>query len=636
MGAFARAGRGAHPGVTHGHFMWRRGDAVDVVSQGGPFRRRQGRQWWIYLWGSASALLTVLLVADVGLILDLVHSFHEGGRSLDRWSFAAWLGLSDQPWGWLDRYEYCLLALLAALLILATAESLMLLVYFRLGELAAWDAVGRLQIGVYEQVRRLGVPDWFEREGRQSEQQVLANCQIVREGLAAWWACTPRSFVVVALLLALAAYVDFFLSLLTILLALFVWRLFQRLQARADAAHRNARARLATRQEAALDAFRTARIVEGLTAAPASDEPFTAAFERYRRDTRQGITTRVAVRPWLLWLLGLGAALLLLVVGLSPRPTSTGLGVLALTLARLALPVLRLRRALPIVARANEAAERVFAYLDRTPGVGQIAGALEIGHVAREIRWEGVGIADHAGRPLLADLSFAIPAGSQTAVVASDCHTPLTVAGLFLRYQDPGTGRILVDGTDLRSLTIRSLRQQIAFVAADGMLFTGSIADNIRVHRAGLEQDQIDDAARLCQVLEAIKDFPDGFATTVGPGGTNVAASVAFRIGLARAAIGNPSVLIVQEPQVADDETEAPLIDAALQQLRSGRTLIVVPSRLATLRAAERVFLIHQGRLHAEGPHTELLQANALYRHLNYVLFTPFREVMPCGPNDAR
>jgi ABC-type multidrug transport system fused ATPase/permease subunit len=265
--------------------------------------------------------------------------------------------------------------------------------------------------------------------------------------------------------------------------------------------------------------------------------------------------------------------------------------------------------------------------------VGQIAGALEIGPLASELRWEGVGIADHAGRPLLTDLSFSIPGGSQTAILASDCHTPLTVVGLFLRYRDPGTGRILFDGTDLRSLTIRSLRQQIAFAAADGMLFTGTIADNIRGQRAGLSQDQIEDTARLCQVLEAIKDLPDGFATTVGPGGTSVAASVAFRIGLARAAIGNPSLLIVQEPPATADENEAQTLDAAWHPLRGGRTLIVVPSRLATLRAVDRIVLIHQGRLHGEGAHTELLHANALYRHLNYVLFTPFREITPCGPN---
>jgi ABC-type multidrug transport system fused ATPase/permease subunit len=268
--------------------------------------------------------------------------------------------------------------------------------------------------------------------------------------------------------------------------------------------------------------------------------------------------------------------------------------------------------------------------------VGQIAGALSLPGLAREIRWEGVCIADHAGRSLLADLSLSIPAGSKTALVASDCHAPLTMVGLFLRHKDPGAGRILVDGTDVRSVTLRSLREQIAFTAADGMLFSGTIAENIRCGRSGLTPDQIDDAAHRCEVYEAIKSLPEAFATAVGPGGTNVPASLAFRIGLARATIGNPSVLIVREPPEPLEEKEAQVIDAALQHVRTGRTLVIIPSRLATLRAADRVFLIHQGRLQAEGTHTELLQANALYRHLNYVLFTPFRDVMPCGSNDGR
>lgn len=600
------------------------------------FGGTQRRRWWIYALGFVSALFTVLVVADIGLVLDLVHGIRGAEVTPDTWRFAAWIGLPDTSWGWLDRYETCLLGLLVALLILATAESLLLLVLYRAGELAAWDAVAQLQIAVYEQVRRLGVPDWFEREGRQAEQRVLADCLLIREGLAACWTTVPRSVSAIVLLLALAAYVDFFLSLLAILLVLFMWRLYQRLQTQSDAANRNAQGQLTAREHAVLNAFRTARIVEGVTVAATDDESFAAAFDRYRRDTRHGLTARVALGPWLLWLLGMGAALLLLVVGLSPRPIPTGLGVLAVTLARLALPILRLRHAIQTVGQADEAAGEVFAYLDRTPGVGQITGALALPGLDHEIRWEGVSIADHAGRPLLADLSLSIPAGSQTALVASDCHAPLTMVGLFLRHKDPGAGRILADGTDLRSVTLRSLREQLAFAAADGMLFSGTIADNIRCGRAGLTQDQIDDTARRCEVYGAIKDLPEAFATAVGPGGTNLPAATAFRIGLARAMIVDPSVVIVQEPPEPADEKEAQAIDVALQQVRTGRTLIVIPSRLATLRAADHVFLIHQGRLHAEGTHTELLQADALYRHLNYVLFTPFRDVMPCGPNDVR
>ena len=600
------------------------------------FSGSQGQHWWGYGLAFVSAVCTVLVVANVGLILDLIHSIRGSGETTAEWTLAGWLGLPEGSRGWLDRYENCLLALLGSLLVLATVEPLLLLVLRRSSQLAAWDAVARLQIAVYEQVRRLGVPDWFEREGRQAEQRVLADCLTVREGLAAFWSTVPRSVSAAVLLLGVAAYLDFFLSLLAILLVLFIGRLYQKMQARTDAANRNAQAQLATRQQAVLDAFRTARILEGVTTAASDDESFMLAFDRYRRDTRHEATLRVALEPWLLWLLGMGVVLLLLVVGLSPRSAPTGMTVLALTLARLAMPVIRLRQGIDKVQRADEAAENVFAFLDRSPGVEQIAGAFSPGRVNREIRWEGVGVAGHAGIPLLTDLSLSIAAGSQTAIVASDCHTPLTMVGLFLRYRDPAAGRILLDGTDLRSLALRSLREQVAFAAADGMLFSGTIADNIRCGRAEYTQDRVDDAARQCEVFEAVKSLPEAFATFVGPAGTCIPATTAFRLGLARATVGNPSVLIVQEPPETTDEGETRAIHEALQRVRADRTLIVIPARLAMLRAMERIFLIHQGRLHAEGTHTELLQGNALYRHLNYILFTPFRDVLPCGPNNAR
>lgn len=599
------------------------------------FRGSRRRGWWTCGLAFVSAVCTVLLVADVGLILDLIHRSPGEGLAAGSWTFAAWLGWPDASWGWLDRYEYCLLSLLAILLILATVEALLLLLLRRTGELAAWNAVAQLQIAVYEQVRRLGVPDWFEREGRQVEQRILADCLTVREGLAAYWTTVPRSLFAVVLLVALAAYVDFFLSLLAILLLLFIWRLYQKIQVRADAAKRNAQSQLATRQQAVLDAFRTARIVEGVTAAECNNQAFTAAFDRYRRDTRYAVIAHVAQGPWLVWLLGMGAALLLLVVGLSSRDVPLGLAVLALALVRLSLPVLRLQDALQTLRRAEEAAGEVFDFLDRTPSVGQIAGALAIGRVTREVRWEGVAVAGHAGKPLLTNLSFDIPAGSLTAIVASDCHTPLTMVGLLLRHQDPTAGRILLDGTDLRSLTLRSLREQMAFAAADGMLFSATIVDNIRCGRVGHTQDQIDEAARQCAVLETIKSLPEGFATLVGPGGMNLPVSTAFRLGLARAMLGDPSVVIVQEPPETADEEELRAVDAALQRIRAERTLILIPSRLAALRAVERVYLIHQGQLQAEGTHTELLHAEALYRHLNYLLFTPFRDVSPCGANNT-
>ena len=230
---------------------------------GGPPRR-----WAIYAVGCLSALLTVLLVADAGLVLDLVHSPYGDGPALESGRFAAWLGLPEPVRGGLGRYEYCLLALLAGLLLLVTAESLLLLVYFWLGERAAWDAVARLQIGVYEQVRRLGVPDWFEREGPQAEQQALANCLVVRDGLAAWWTtrAAQRSC------RRAAVHLGGLRRLLSVAAddpaGAFRVAFVSASGSAADLAHRNARSQLSARQQAVLDAFRTARIVEGADGHP--------------------------------------------------------------------------------------------------------------------------------------------------------------------------------------------------------------------------------------------------------------------------------------------------------------------------------------------------------------------------------
>jgi ABC-type multidrug transport system fused ATPase/permease subunit len=171
--------------------------------------------------------------------------------------------------------------------------------------------------------------------------------------------------------------------------------------------------------------------------------------------------------------------------------------------------------------------------------------------------------------------------------------------------------------------------------AAHGALFTDTIEDNIRCGRGGFSAEDISAAAETCHVLDAIQNFPQGLLTTVGPGGRDLEDSISFRIGLARAVVGNPSLIIVEEPEAAESEEHAQTIDAAITQAREGRTMILLPKRLHTLRKADRIFLFHQGRLQAEGKHAELLKQNALYRHLNYVMFTPFRDVTPCEQNHA-
>jgi subfamily B ATP-binding cassette protein MsbA len=257
-----------------------------------------------------------------------------------------------------------------------------------------------------------------------------------------------------------------------------------------------------------------------------------------------------------------------------------------------------------------------------------MAGAADLGRIGSEFRWEHVTVGTEAGqgKPLLANASLNVPAKALIAFVGSDPRLAHTVAGLCLRHRDPDAGRLLVDGCDLRQLTLASVRRQIAFAPADGMLLTETVEDNIRCGRSSYTPSDIERAAELCYVSDFIRNLSQGFQTTIGPRGRLLDPSVAFRIGLARAVLGDPSLLLVEEPAEPPDEESGRAMDAALQQIRQNRTVIVFAARLSTLRASERVYLFHQGKLQAEASHAELLQQDALYRHLNYLLFNPFRD----------
>jgi ABC-type multidrug transport system fused ATPase/permease subunit len=579
--------------------------------------------------GCLSAVPTLLLVINLGLLVDLVHSRHATVSGPWFWTFARWLQEAGVAGPWMNRYDSWLLLLVSTSVILALVEWALLLLYFRQVQIAALDTSLHLLKAVYEQSRRVEAPAWFAGSPAAQEHRLVDVCGRLRDALTQWWSVAPRAGTLVGLLLLLALSINFFLALLVVLLAVFLWRIYQRIQVHTQARLERYRTLVRTRGMQLLQNFHAAQTIAGFGGQVPESRSTGAAIERYRQEAARAVTTTSSLRPWVLLLSALGIAILLLVVGLSPGGTLAGTLVLMLAIARAAPPTARLGRVLVRMDEYQSLADELFAYLDKTPSVGQMAGAAALPRITRDVRWENVSLAGDE-HPLLADVSLTVPAGQMAAFLSLDCGTPPALASLCLRYVDPEAGRILLDATDVRSVTLDSLRREVAVAAADGSLFTGTIEDNIRCGRAGYGGQQIERAAEICRVLDAVQNLPQALLTTVGPGGRDVAPSIAFRIGLARAVLGNPSLIIIEEPRGdLSDETIATL-EAAMGQARTGRTVILLPSRLASLRAADRIFLFHQGRLHAEGKHAELLKQNALYRHLNYVLFTPFRDVVPC------
>jgi ATP-binding cassette subfamily B protein len=189
----------------------------------------------------------------------------------------------------------------------------------------------------------------------------------------------------------------------------------------------------------------------------------------------------------------------------------------------------------------------------------------------------------------------------------------LALAGLLVRFYDPAKGRILFDGQDIRNVALETIRKQAILVWRDSLLFAGSIAANIACGDARLSAHQIREAASCARATHFIQELPAGIETRVGLGGVSLREDQAFRIALARGLLREPSLLIIQEPVVDDEESEQEVTEA-LNHAAETATLLTIPSRLTTLRAADVIYVFHEGKLHARGRHVDLLKDDELYR----------------------
>jgi ATP-binding cassette, subfamily B, bacterial len=240
---------------------------------------------------------------------------------------------------------------------------------------------------------------------------------------------------------------------------------------------------------------------------------------------------------------------------------------------------------------------------------------------------EQVTLASPDGLKLFDRLDLTIQAGRRVALLTSEPTAAMALAGLLVRLYDPAAGRILYDDFDIAHATLDTVRGQSLLVPADGMLFGGTVQENISCGDAGFTMLQVADAAKQARAQSFLLDLPRGFSTHIGENGVRLSAIQAFHIGLARALLRDPSILIVAEPPNEPDEAAHVRLDEALRLAAAERTMIVIPTRRRSLRAAQDVIVLHEGRVAAIGSHTELLKASSLYRHLNYVRFHAFRAI---------
>jgi subfamily B ATP-binding cassette protein MsbA len=270
-------------------------------------------------------------------------------------------------------------------------------------------------------------------------------------------------------------------------------------------------------------------------------------------------------------------------------------------------PVQRLTELNLIVASSLAAMDRIFEVFDTYPEVRERPGARVLGRVRGEIIFEDVGFRYDGGPPVLERFRHRLSAGATAALVGPSGAGKSTLAKLLPRFYDVTEGRITIDGTDLRDVTLRSLRQNIAIVAQEPMLLSGTVAENLRYGRPEATDADLADAARLAFASEFIARLPRGYETEIGERGLGLSGGQKQRLAIARAFLKDAPILILDEPTSALDPESEAFIKQALQHLLEGRTALIIAHRLSTIEHAHEVLVIDRGHVIEHGRHDELM-----------------------------
>ena len=432
-----------------------------------------------------------------------------------------------------------------------------------------------------------------------------------------------QSFTLVALL-GVLFYYDWRLALGSLILVPLVVLPAHNIGSYIRVSSRSSQDKMAELNTVLQETFSGIRIVKAFTMELFEVEKFKATTRRLLRVSLRWVRAQAATSPIMELLGAITVAGLLLYARmeiLHHAQTTGGFVGFLYALIKSYEPIKRLTGVHNAYAQALGSSEQVFHYLDIHPDIHDQPGAFPLPPFSREIEFEDVDFDYEEAVPLLRNIDLRIRNGEVVAIVGSSGAGKSTLASLIPRFFDPTRGRVLIDGHDVRGVTLNSLRAQIGIVTQETILFNDTVYNNICYGSQPIGEEAAREAARAALAEDFILEMPEGYQTVIGERGQRISGGQRQRIAIARAILKNPPILILDEATSELDTESELLVQRALANLMAGRTVLVIAHRLSTVRRAERIIVLDRGTISEVGRHEDLINRGGIYQRLHDLQF---------------
>jgi ATP-binding cassette, subfamily B, bacterial len=578
----------------------------------GPYiRRHEKRLGLALLCGLGHTALGLLEPWPLKLILDSVILDHPLPVGLEPvLGFAAGSTLE------------LLYVLIAAIMVLALVRGLL---YYQQKLLAArvgQQVTADIRVDLYSHLQRLSFTFHDRRRTGDLLARLTSDIRLLRDIFIQMpLALTSELFLVIGMIVVMAL-MDWSLTLIALAVLpgiAIVLRMYQRPMRQAIRRQREREGDLATIAAEVLGAI---KVVKGFTREEHEIGRFTVENKRSLRTGLKAARLEAKLR----WFAEVAVAIVTaVVVGVAARRVLAGalspgdLIVFVSYLRTFNRPLRHVSRMAERAARGAAAGERVMEMLEIEPGVADEEGSVRARRLRGAITFEGVSFAHRGQGTVLSEVDLTIAPGERVAIVGPTGAGKSTLISLIPRFYDPAEGRVLIDGHDVREFTLRSLRDRIALVFQEPVLFATTIAENIGYGKPDATMEEIVAAADGAGIHEVIAALPQGYGTVLGERGGTLSGGQRQCVAIARAMIKDAPIVLLDEPTTGLDGQSSALVLDALQRLMAGRTVIMISHDLGTIRNADRIVVVDGGRIADEGAHDELVRRNGLYRSYHHL-----------------